>query len=153
MTITEYTPAQEALWTNQYVSYFLEDLGCDLPESALRTEVCPFILGQWEKGLIQIALAFSQETPFGFSIYHIDDPASDWCNFPGWGFIREFYIAPSYRKNGRGTALAAYTESTLRVMGAPRIYLTADAAVRFWKKCGYRPTSGLGRNGLEILVK
>ncbi len=153
MSITEYTPAQESIWTELFVSYFSEDLDMGISESTLRAKLCPFVLGQWEKGILRIALAFSGSTPIGFSVYQIDNPASDWCKFPGWGFIRKFYIAPGYRNKGCGKALASYTEAQLRAMGTGTVYLTADSAVGFWESCGFRNTSKISSNGLEILTK
>lgn len=153
MTIYEYSNSLKAQWTNLFTSYFLEDLNCDLPENVVRGKLCSFILEQWEKGILYIAVSLVDETPMGFSIYQIDNTKSDWCKRPGWGCIREFYIAPSHRHKGFGAALAAYSEKHLRALGAERLYLTCDDAATFWEYCGYSNTHEICSNNLEILTK
>ncbi len=153
MSIIEFTPAYETQWAGLFTFYFLEDGTCNLSEDTIRSRLCPFILGQWEKGIVRIALLFADDAPIGFSIYQIDDPASDWCKRPGWGFIREFFITPGHRMQGYGKALAAYTETQLRSMGAAKIYLTSEDAIGFWIACGYGNTNEICSNDLLVLTK
>lgn len=153
MTIMEYSHSLKPQWTDLFTSYFLEDLNCELSEDIVRGKLCSFILEQWEKGIIRISVCSVNERPMGFSIYQIDSPESDWCKRPGWGCIREFYIAPEYRRQGCGRKLSAYSEEQLRQLGASRFYLTAEDAIPFWECCGYSSTDTLCSNEQTVLVK
>lgn len=152
MTIRNYTLSDQKHLTNMMVPYMAE-LKCDVPEEIIRTKLEAFIRQQWETGIIQILLVYDQQTPIGFSVYQIDSPASDWCKRPGWGFIREFYVMPAFRKRGTGRELAACTEAALRAMGAKNLYLTSDQAVPFWQCCGWQLTQELCSNDQYILEK
>ena len=152
MTIIPYSKSQKQQLTDAMTDYMAE-LNCGIPEDIVRGKLADFIEGQWEAGLIRIDLVMDDETCAGFSVYQIDTPESDWCKRPGWGFIREFYVAPSFRSHGTGKTLALHTEQALRSLGAQHLYLTSDNAVPFWRKCGWRLTEELCSNGQNILEK
>lgn len=152
MTIQSYTPDKKNQLAGLFTAYFPE-LGEDIPEDILRGKLTDFIHDQHQKGILSISLLLDGTTPVGFSIYQIDTPESDWCKRPGWGFIREFYIAPPHRKKGLGQLLCRNTEQQLSSMGAARLYLTADNAIPFWQSCGYTHTEEISTNGLYYLEK
>lgn len=151
MTIIPYDDSMKAQFADLLTDYFMGLGGNDIPEEIIREKLLDHILGYCEKDIIRVAVAVHDGTPVGFSIYQIDRPESDWCKREGWGFIREFYIAPACRKLGFGTALAEFTVRELEKMGAEGIYLTSDDAIPFWESCGFRDTGEKCSNGLNIL--
>lgn len=153
--IREYDPAWEQAAEEQFVRYAREDLEETCPDKILREKIWRgvFVTG-WEKGLLSIALALADGEPAGFVIYQVDSPESDWCKRPGWGLIREFCIAPEFRRRGYGRALAEYAERELS-RKADQLYLTAhdEAAVKFWTACGFSETGEVNKNGTRTMVK
>lgn len=152
MTFIDYTKDYQHCLENLMAAYMAE-LGDDTPEDVVRRKLFPFIHKQFDAKLIRITLALEGGTPIGFSVYQIDIPESDWCKRPGWGFIREFYIAPEFRRRNAGRRLADDTEQRLRNMGCTQLYLTSDTAVPFWERCGYTNTNEQCSNGSNILIK
>lgn len=152
MTIIPYTNHHRTQLADAMADYMAE-LNCGIPEDIIRGKLADFIEHQWESGIIRINLAMEDEICMGFSVYQVDTPGSDWCKRPGWGFIREFYIAPVFRNQGAGRFLADHTEHQLRAMGAEHLYLTSNDAVPFWRKCGWRLTEELCTNGQYIFEK
>lgn len=74
----------------------------------------------------------------GFANFQIDTPESPLCKRRGWGFIREFYIAPGFRRMGYAGQLCAFAEGVLAKNAAGDIYLTARKPARpFWQAMGY----------------
>lgn len=152
MTISNYTPALKQPLTDLMVAYFPE-VDADIPEEIIRGKLSDLIDEQHSQGILHVTVATKKETPIGFSIFQIDTPESDWCKRPGWGFIREFYIAPAYRHRGFGQQLAQYSEDALRAAGAQNFYLTSAQASPFWVRCGWRETGEISSNELPILEK
>lgn len=152
MTIQSYEQTMRPQLEPMMVSYMTE-LGTDIPEAVIRTKLFDVIHSLLSSGILRIDLAMDGKTAAGFSVYQIDTPASDWCKRPGWGFIREFYISPAYRRTGCGRQLALHTESALREMGAESLYLTSTGAIPFWQRCGWMLTDELCSNGQYILEK
>lgn len=152
MTIIPYNDSMREPLLEMLSAYFPE-VDSDIPEDILRGKLISLIQSQHDRGILQIRLAFEAELAVGFSIFQIDTPESDWCKRPGWGFIREFYIRPSFRKRGFGHALARDTEQSLRRMGARQMYLTSGKGISFWKSCGWQETGEVCTNQLNILEK
>lgn len=152
MNIIHYDQSIQHQFETMLVDYFGE-LESGIPEHIIRGRLLDLLLGLRQKDILHIAIATENGTPVGFSLYQIDTPESDWCKKEGWGCIREFYIAKAYRRKGFGTALAAFSERHLRKLGVKQLYLTADTAVPFWERCGYRNTYELCSNDLEIMTK
>lgn len=153
MTIIDFSEEYYDTWADLFCTYFESDLQTICEHDILMSKLCPFILGQWQKGIIHIRLAVEDSKLLGFSIYQIDTKESDWCKRPGWGFIREFCVAKEHRRRGIGRMLAADSEKQLAQMGAENIYLTSMDAVEFWRKCGYSDTKELCSNDNYILTK
>lgn len=118
--------------------YFTEIAAEELSPAVIRAKIVPFLLRQYERGLVEIIIAASDGLPCGFAICQIDRPESDWCKRPGWGFIRELYIAKAWRNQGMGRCLAHEAEAHLLAGGAKRLYLQADSAAGFWAACGWQ---------------
>lgn len=152
MTIIDYSKSNKDTLANMMTAYMAE-LDCGIPENVIREKLVDFIDGLCGKGIIRVVIVFHCDTPAAFSVFQIDTPESDWCKRPGWGFIREFYVIPEYRKNGIGRQLSNYTEQALRTMGAAQLYLTSTDAIPFWKKCGWKVTGDLCSNDQYILEK
>ena len=153
MHIINYDTTLRGQFEELLVTYFTVDLGSDIPDDIIRSKLMDLINKQSAEQLIHVALAMENDTAIGFSIYQIDGSDSDWCKRPGWGFIREFYIANSWRHLGYGTALADYSEQKLMELGTRQIYLTSDDAMDFWIHCGYQKTEEICSNDLPILEK
>ena len=152
MTIIPYSKTCKQILADNMAAYMTE-LDCGIPEEIIRGKLADFIDSQWESGIICIDLLMEEDICAGFSVYQMDTPESDWCKRPGWGFIREFYIDPSFRKTGMGRKLAEHTEVTLRTMGAKQLYLTSDGAIPFWRSCGWTLSQEVCSNGQPILEK
>lgn len=152
MTIIPYSNYQKTALADLMTDY-MNELDCGIPEDIIRGKLADLIDRQQEAGILRVDLVLEQNRPIAFSVYQIDSAESDWCKRPGWGFIREFYVAPAYRKTGIGKALALHTESQLHKLGARRLYLTSTDAVPFWQKCGWTLTTELCSNGQYILEK
>ena len=57
---------------------------------------------------------------------------SNWFFKEPFGFVREFWVAPGYRRQGHGGALLRMAEDYFKAHGADRSVLTADDAVGFY---------------------
>lgn len=152
MTIIPYTTDQKHTMAALMADY-MEELECNIPREIVFGKLADLIDRQCSERIILMDLAMENSDCIGFSVYQIDSPESDWCKRPGWGFVREFYIAPAYRKNGTGRDLARHTEIQLCALGAKKLYLTSTEAVPFWQKCGWSLTETLCSNGQYILEK
>lgn len=90
-------------------------------------------------------LGFLQFQLTGFSNWFFDEP---------FGFIREFWVAPAYRRKGFGKTLLRLAEAYFAEHGAFRSILTADDAVEFYLANGYRKAPGIrAKNKMEVLAK
>lgn len=113
-----------------------------------------YILKQVFQNEVFMSLAIFDDKVIGFSIFQIDNGNSDWNKYTGYGFIREFYILPNYRKMGFGKELANFTIQHLFSVGAKNIYLdTHTSAKDFWIKCGFISTGKFDEyNSNEMLI-
>ena len=90
-------------------------------------------------------LGFLQFQMTGFSNWFFEEP---------FGFIREFWIAPAFRRQGFGGMLLHHAERYFTAHGAFRSVLTADDAVAFYLARGYQKAPGIrAKNNMEVLVK
>lgn len=152
MTIRTFTPGDSGVLCDLLIQYFPE-VDSDIPDHIIRGKLLDLIVRQTREGLIHIFLAEEDGQSIGFSICQIDRPESDWCKRPGWGFIREFYIHPDFRRRGLGSQLARHTETALKNLGAERLYLTSGTAKIFWQSCGWHLTGETCTNDLPVLEK
>ena len=79
---------------------------------------------------------------------------SNWFLEEPFGFIREFWIDPAYRRQGHGKALLRLAETYFVEHGAYRAVLTADDAIAFYLANGYERAPGIkAKNEMEVLTK
>jgi len=148
MTIIDYNRDTHPQFIDMLVAYL-----DDIPEHIIRGKLLDLIHAMQEQSIVHIELCLENQQPFGFTIYQIDCPESDWCKRPGWGFIREFYISPEYRHKGYGKQLADHSETALRLLGATQLYVTSETAIGFWERCGYVNTFTRCSNDQFIMEK
>ncbi|EQB86800.1 GNAT superfamily N-acetyltransferase [Clostridium punense] len=69
-----------------------------------------------------------------------------------WGYIMEFYIDPSYRRNGLGTHLYNFAKQKFIFCGVKNLWLTANKITGepFWFSIGFKDTGKL-ENELKVL--
>ncbi len=151
-TVKHFTPEYRQDFVRMLAAYFKDDLKEDWPCHVVE-RISEFILSQCHDGILEILLLLDREKTAGFAICQVDSPASDWCKREGWGFIREFYIAPSYRLMGKGRFLAGHTELLLKEKQAEQVYLTTSDALEFWLHCGYSIDSFDEKEKMYTLIK
>ena len=79
---------------------------------------------------------------------------SNWFFKEPFGFVREFWVAPGYRRQGHGGALLRMAEDCFKAHGADRSVLTADDAVGFYLANGYERSPSIhAKNKMEVFVK
>jgi GNAT superfamily N-acetyltransferase len=83
-----------------------------------------------------LLLCRAEDEYVGFLNAQVDSPDFDWNKRQGWGFQRELYIIPAYRRQGLSSLLVSETERLMREEGATQVYLTSDTP-EFWMKLGY----------------
>lgn len=90
-------------------------------------------------------VGFIQFVPMRFSSWFFEEKC---------GFIREFWVAPAYRRRGQGTLLLAQAEEWFRAQGAETIYLTSDDAGAFYEARGYvRSHACTAKNRDDVYIK
>ena len=79
---------------------------------------------------------------------------SNWFFQEPFGFIREFWIHPSCRRQGFGTGLLHKAEKYFKDHGVYRAVLTTDSAEAFYLANGFEKAPGIkAKNKMEVLVK
>ena len=134
-------------------AYFAEVVQ-PLPEERL-VHVLEAILADLAQFRMSLSLLFVDGEAAGFSLAQIDTTDNPWCIRPGWGFVREFYVAPEWRLHGLGRRLWLHTAAFFRRQHAPAAYLTAepDKGGPFWERMGFAATDEIcARNELPIYV-
>ncbi len=91
------------------------------------------------------ALGFLQFQTASFTHWFLEEP---------FGFIREFWVAPAFRRRGYGSLLLERTEAYFLEHGAHRAILTADDAAAFYLAHGYKKAPGIqAKNNMEVFSK
>ena len=150
--VKRFAPEYRKSFIRMLSKYFTDDLKEDWSCNTIE-RIGEFILSQWRDGILDILLLLEKEQPEGFAICQIDSPASDWCKREGWGFIREFYVAPESRLSGNGRFLAEQTERLLKEQQAEQVYLTTAGALEFWLRCGYSIDSFDEKEKMYTMIK
>lgn len=135
------------------VDCFTNDYAMNLRTKDIREKVCPHFLRLDTESVSPLLLALDDGDPVGFLIYQVDSQGSDWCERPGWGFIRECYVTPARRRSGVAAELVRAAEQRLSSDGITDAYLTSDDAIRFWEACGWSRSEVIARNSGVILEK
>lgn len=78
-----------------------------------------------------------------------------WFLKESWGFIREFWIAKDFRRQGHGTELLSLAEKYFKDEGIHRIVLTAEAnEQQFYLNRGYKICESIeAKNNNAVSVK
>lgn len=120
-------------------------------------KICGHILdGEWhDHSMYWLYFYNIQDEHVGFIIAQIDTPKSDWCKREGWGFIRECFVRPDFRRRGIARSLVSKVEKDIIDAGAKDIYLTSDEeAIAFWQSVGYLDSGSVyEKNMQKIYVK
>ncbi len=120
---------------------YCDELGIKISKDILITKIIDgLFLKYYRNDVVFIKIIMDNSSVIGFIIYQVDNDKSDWNKRPGWGFIREFFVIPSYRNNGLGTIMLNIVEEHFKSMGIEKIYLTSDAnevTKKFYIKNGY----------------
>ena len=125
------------------LSDYFDEIFADQPEENIPKKYLPNILGivgdETKAYTIWMYLCFCGKTPVGFVMAQIDTQENPLCKREGWGFIREFYVAPAYRRKDCGRQMCRFIENVIYTDGAQEIYLTASAetATHFWEVMEY----------------
>jgi GNAT superfamily N-acetyltransferase len=103
-----------------------------------------------------VELLYAQNKSIGFMFYEIDDGSYGAPETLGYGFIREFYIRPEYRKQGLGTGCYKKIEDTFQKHAVKQIWLTCETetGAPFWSSLGFVNTEKrCQKNDIDIYVK
>lgn len=103
-----------------------------------------------QKSFLKLIGFIDNQECVGFIMAQIDNQLSDWNEKEGWGFIREFYVSPPYRKCGLGTILL---DTVLRLLDVENVYLTSEKNHRFWLNHGFIETNEIAQNNLAVYIK
>lgn len=134
------------IFQNAFKLYFKE-LGIDVKNwDALFKEMS-------EEGGNNVYIKMDNEEIVGFIMFK-SEQLSNWFFEEKIGFVREFWIAEKYRKNGYGSHLLKLAEDYFRENGIYKIILTTDTAKQFYVNHGYRLDKAyIAKNEDEVFVK
>jgi GNAT superfamily N-acetyltransferase len=103
-----------------------------------------------------LELCYDGDSLIGFLYGEVDHENPDGFVKPGWGFVREFYVRPAFRRQGYGRAMAERLESLFAADGAKMMYLTPDdiTGQPFWAAMGFSETAEIHPdNGEKVWIK
>lgn len=93
------------------------------------------------------------EEPVGF-IQFTEAILENWFFTERLGFIREFWVAENFRRQGHGTEMLTLAEKYFKDNGIGRVILTADEERMFYLKRGYGVCKEIeAKNKDEVFVK
>ena len=97
-----------------------------------------YLLPDLKAGHYGLGIAEVDGDVAGFIIFQIDDILNDWNFKEGSGDVRELYVAPPFRRQGAGTALLRFAETSLASSGASQVYtLPVEESESFFTASGY----------------
>lgn len=106
-----------------------------------------------QNGNFVYLLLDGQDNTIGFLQFQMTK-FSNWFFDEPFGFIREFWVAPGFRRQGYGKKLLGLAETYFVEHGAYRAVLTADDAVDFYLAHGYHMAPGVAANNkMETMFK
>lgn len=83
-----------------------------------------------------------------------NEEMTHWFLNQKFGFIREFWIKPSHRKQKLGHLLISTLEDSFKKDGLKKVYLTAAESLEFYLDRGYQIESSItAKNDNEVLSK
>jgi len=136
---------------SMWIPYYKE-IGSAESESAITKYARQRVNIQGKREDMHFELCFDDSILIGFCYYAVDLGGIRGVLPPSLGYIMEFYINPSYRRNGLGTHLYNFIKQKFISCEAKDIWLTA-AKVNgepFWFSLGFADTGEI-ENELKIL--
>ncbi len=153
MDYRQYSSGDLPAFSDLVTHYYLEDLGAPFSEEQVRATAVDQFSRLAQRGAAPIVLAVHEDTPVGFVIFQIDSPGSDWNDRPGWGFVRELYVAPTFRGQGVGSTLLAIAAQVLSESGAQDAYaLATPDSLGFWERAGWAAQEAADTNTAGSIV-
>jgi GNAT superfamily N-acetyltransferase len=121
-------------------------------------------LEEWIHSIIDIQgdsdrhleLCYDGETIVGFFYGKVDHEKHDGFIKPGWGYVMEFYVEPTYRRQSYGCVMMRRLESLFAADGATKLYLQVGSVLGepFWTTIGFVKTDEISpHNDIPIWVK
>lgn len=142
LIIRPYIESDLKIFVDMFYRYFNEDFKIEMDKNKAE-KICKMIGQNSLDGITPLDMFFVDDKVAGFICYQVDSENSDWCERPGWGFIREIYIRKNMRGQGYAKKIISHTEDKIRSMGAKNIYLTSDESEAFWIARGYKKTGAI----------
>ena len=136
----------QEIFQNAFKLYFKE-LGIDVKNwDALFQEMS-------EERDNKVYIRMDNDEIVGFIMFK-SEQLSNWFFEENFGFIREFWVAEKYRKNGHGSHLLKLAEDYFRENKIFKIILTTDTAKQFYETQGYHLDKAyIAKNEDEVFVK
>ena len=104
-----------------------------------------------EKDVTKAIMRLDGDTVAGFILFC---PLQLACPFftESYGYIRELWVAPAYRRAGNGGQLMAFAEQYFSDLGMSQIMLKAEPrATGFYKRLGYEEsTTAISEDGIML---
>ena len=104
-----------------------------------------------EKDVTKAIMRLDRDTVAGFILFC---PLQLTCPFftESYGYIRELWVAPAYRRAGNGGQLMAFAEQYFSDLSMSQIMLKAEPrAEGFYRKLGYAEnTAAISKNGVML---
>ncbi|MBP3571953.1 MAG: GNAT family N-acetyltransferase [Clostridia bacterium] len=106
-----------------------------------------------EKDVTKAIMRLDGDTVVGFILFC---PLQLTCPFftESYGYIRELWVAPAYRRAGNGRELMAFSEQYFSDLGMSQIMLKAEPrAEDFYRKLGYAISDTASSEGETVYFK
>lgn len=106
-----------------------------------------------EKNMTKAIMRLDRDTVAGFILFC---PLQLTCSFftESYGYIRELWVAPAYRRAGNGGQLMAFAEQYFSDLGMSQIMLKAEPrAEDFYRKLGYAISDTASSEGETVYFK
>ena len=106
-----------------------------------------------EKDVTKAIMRLDGDTVVGFILFC---PLQLTCPFftESYGYIRELWVAPAYRRAGNGRELMAFAEQYFSDLGMSQIMLKAEPrAEDFYRKLGYAISDTASSEGETVYFK
>ena len=133
-------------------AYLMEDFGLRPGKEHLE-QLYENIRTELDLSHIFVHLLLAWQLPVGFCISLLDTEDRPLCIRPGYGFIRDYYIRPSFRRQALGTAFFHQLCEYYRSLHAKGIYLLSSPdTFPFWTSLGFCCTDALHGGENECCV-
>ena len=150
MAILELSNFYDERFTQCFRAYFLE-IGVKLKAD---TDVFDVITKSYEKENMRTFVIEEGKQFAGFIMLQPEHLTSNFFEEPV-GFIRELWVAPSFRRLGYGKQLIEIAEDFFKKKEIYKLILTYEEdALEFYKRLGFKPDSSYkAKNDGTVIVK